>query len=383
METEVIKEGIKKVQAPQPEPTTFGKCLITSRSPIGVPFNAPKESFDKYGFFKYQPLKQFEPGIDLYPIQKNAKLNNALFFQTSNKIDVFIVKNNIDGAISEAVIMSLVEFSKTAPKTVINTYNRENYIFLEKTSSNKLLFIEKGASKLYQFNCNGVSYQYISLPYFVLGGNYDYKHENETLYFLQSESVLNNYIENNDNDGQYTYPTQSFTLPENIKNFLVNNRTKVRTQELAYPFYNNLESNHRMAPKAVFSIKAGFEGYNLGEIFDSDKGAFKLGFIKNSEGGIEYEVNYSYINPVNNQPFSEIYRISGILKVYGSGKDIVSTARVINGGSTKLNTAWRGVVLPASLSESLKKEIYNGISSLETKPAGCPPKIDDGSGDEA
>ncbi len=380
METETIK----RVQAPQPEPNTFGKCFITSRNPIVVPANAPKESFDKYGFFKYQPLKQFEPSIDLYPIQKNTKSSNALFFQTSNKIDVFITKNGIDGIVSEGTIKILVEQAKTASKTAVNTYYRENYIFLEKTSSNKLLFIEKGETKVHQFTYNGVNYQHISLPIFVLGGNYDYKHEHETLYFLRSASELGNYIENNDNDNSYTNLNPNFILPEDIKNFIVNNPSQVRLQGLAYPFYNNLESNHRMAPKAKFSIKSGFQGYDLEEIFDSNKGAFKLDFIKNSEEGIEYEVNYSFINPLNNQPLPEIFRISGVLKVYGSGKAMMSTARVNGGGgSSLLNLAWRGVVLPANLSDTTKKEIFNSIASFETKPAGCPPKLDDDLGDNA
>lgn len=361
-----MKEIKKTILPPQPEPTIYGKCRLVARMPISLPANATKEQFDQFGFYKYQEKEKFDSNIDIYPPQKDAVNSNAFFQQTQNSIDFFVLENGKslpNTKTLKSTISELIALSKDPKNKVIATYQRENYIFLEKTTSKKLLFIDKGTSQIKSISHGANKYLHLSLPIFVLSSPlfYDYKKEQEYIYFLNSQAEFDKIRENNDGDNEYADFLKK--LPDFIIEKILSGDCTIN--DLAYPHYNGgLKSNDVNAPQATFQL---ISYSNTANPFQPPTGAFSMGNIDKTSGN-RYTVQYKFNND------NTVYRIEGKLKIYGYIPETSMERQAqSNVFISPLSLHWQGVVFRINENVSLKREVFE-ILGEEGKPSGCPPQ---------
>lgn len=375
----------KQVQSPKPEPTSFGRCRVVSRNPITIPNGATAESFDaKYGFYKYQPKNTFGLTTDIYPILKNDGNSNAIYIQTTNRLHLFVLKSGTlpNQREIQSLTNQLIESSKTKDKTAIAaTYSRENYIFLEKTTSGKLLFIDKGETKILNVSINKNSYYYINLPIFVLSSPqfYQYKKESEKVYYLAGQDAFQFDLSQIDNNNNGLFSANEFysTLPFHIQEQIIAGTCICDT--VAYPHYNGgLSSNDLNAPRASFKLRSystvAEDAVNTSLIFQEQTGAFqmdKIGEIVRETKGEYYEVEYSFGGDTT------VYKIIGKIRIYGYSPSISMERQAqSNAFVSSLPSSWQGVVFRLNESSNVLKEVYQTLDTgggNSGQPSGCPP----------
>jgi hypothetical protein len=370
-----------KIQPPKSEPTIAGRCRVVSRNPILIPEGATAENFDtKYGFYKYQPKSTFELVNDIYPISKNDKNSNALFFQTPNRLHLFILKSGTLPA-AKMVQSTVNQLIGTSVKKNEARYSRENYIFLEKTKSGKLLFIDKGETEIRLLSSGNNSFYHLDLPIFVLSTPqfYQYKHEREKVYFLGSSNDYYDLRENNDDDNAVT--SFMYSLPQFIEDMIVAGSCQI--DNVAYPYINGLSSDDLNAPRAIFNLEYYNapeldDAPNISTLFQIQTGAFLMNNIERTKGN-NYQVSYQFYQPNTSNLYSEVYKIIGKLRIYGYNPAISMERQMqTNAFESPLNDAMRGVVLRLDESVAIRNEIFEtcddgGGGGNSGQPSGCPP----------